>query len=163
MKFQTHKDCIKHLENIRWNNEPTCPYCKSKKQTPIKRENRYHCNNCNTSYSVLVGTIFENTKLDLQKWFAAISIIINAEKGVSSRKLAKDIEVTKDTAWYMQIRIKKAFSESGVLLKGLIKANELYIDDVNKNRQIKRKTKDVQVHDSGNDSPEIGLIQRVKN
>ena len=80
-KFPTQKDCIEHLEMVRWNSTPICPYCNSKKQTPLKNENRYHCNTCNTSFSVTVGTIFHKTKIDLQKWFLALSLILNAKKG----------------------------------------------------------------------------------
>jgi transposase-like protein len=81
-KFPTKEKCIDHLEHVRWNDQPTCPYCKSKKQTPMKIGRRYHCYNCKTSFSVTVGTIFHNTKLDLQKWFLAISLILNAKKGM---------------------------------------------------------------------------------
>src|SRR5580704_17986571 len=103
-QFPTTSDCIKHLENVRWNGVPVCPYCKSTKQTPRPKEQRYHCNNCNTSYSVTVGTIFHKTKVDLQKWFVAISLVLNAKKGISARQMGRDIGVTKDTAWYMIMR-----------------------------------------------------------
>ena len=59
-------------------------------------ENRHYCHNCLTSYRVTVGTIFHDTRLPLQKWFLAISLIMNAKKGIASRQLAKDIQVTKD-------------------------------------------------------------------
>jgi transposase-like protein len=106
-KYPTQKDCLDHLENARWHNEPVCPYCYSKSVTPMQKENRYHCNNCNTSFSVTVGTIFHNTKLPLQKWFLAISIILNAKKGISARQLGRDIHVTKDTAWRIAMQIVK--------------------------------------------------------
>src|ERR1700753_890616 len=119
-RFPTQDACIKHLEQVRWNNEPCCPYCKSKKQSPVPAENRYHCNTCNTSYSVTVGTIFHNTKLDLQKWFLAITLVLNAKKSLSARHLGQGIEVTKDTAWSMLMRIRKAFVEYGELLEGIV-------------------------------------------
>jgi len=60
---------------------------KSANQTPMPKEKkrRYHCNNCNTSFSVTVGTIFHRTHLPIQKWFLAIAIILNAKKGLSAR------------------------------------------------------------------------------
>ena len=131
-RFPTQQSCIDHLEKVRWNNEPVCPYCKSKNQTKRKGTNRYHCNNCNTSYSVMVGTIFHNTKLDFQKWFLAISLVLNAKKGLSARQLSRDIEVTKDTAWYMLMRIRKAMVEYGNLLQGIVEADETYIGGKNK-------------------------------
>ena len=126
-KFPDETACIKHLEKVKWNNEPACPYCKSKNQTPLKAGFRYHCNSCNTSYSVTVGTIFHNTKLDFQKWFLAISLIINAKKGVSARQLGRDIQVTKDTAWYMGMRIRKAMHHDSELLHGIIEMDETYV------------------------------------
>jgi transposase-like protein len=120
-KFPTEKDCLEYIEKIKWNGKAICPYCESEKNSAILKENRYHCNNCNTSYCVTVGTIFHNTKLPLQKWFLAISIILNAEKDVTSRQLAHEIEVTKDTAWRIQIQIRKAMRQNKEFLQEIIK------------------------------------------
>ena len=73
------------------------------------------------------GTIFHNTRLPLQKWFLAISIILNAKKGVASRQLARDIEVTKDTAWRMQMQIRKAMGQYKELLRGIVEMDETYV------------------------------------
>ena len=72
-------------------------------------------------------TIFHKTKLDLQKWFLAISLILNAKKGISSRQLARDLEVNKDTAWYMGMRIRRAMIEQSGLLQGIVEIDETYI------------------------------------
>lgn len=117
--FPTQDDCVDHLEKVRWGNKPRCPYCQSTKATPMPKERRYHCNNCNTSFSVTVGTIFHHTHLDLQKWFLGISLILNAKKGISSRQLARDLGVNKNTAWYMGKRIRKAMFEQRELLQGI--------------------------------------------
>lgn len=121
-RFPTHEDCLDYLEFVRWSGEPTCPYCQSPKSSPMPNERRYHCNNCNTSYSVTVGTIFHKTHLDLQKWFLALSLVLNAKKGISARQLARDLEVNKNTAWYLGMRIRKAMSErfQRKLLRGIV-------------------------------------------
>jgi len=125
--FPTQDECIEYLEKLRWKNKPTCPYCKSKNSTLMPKEKRHHCNNCNTSYSVTVGTIFHKTKLDLQKWFLAITLILNAKKGISARQLARDLDVNKNTAWYMGMRIKRAMIEQRELMNGFIEMDETYI------------------------------------
>jgi len=127
-RFPTQESCIEHLEKVRWNNVPTCPYCKSTKSTVMNKEQRHHCNTCNTSFSVSVGSIFHKSKVDLQKWFLAISLVLISKKHISSRQLSKDIEVNKDTACYMIMRIRKAFVEYGELLERIIKIEESYID-----------------------------------
>lgn len=128
--FPTNNDCISHIEKVKWGDTPICPYCKSSNQTPLKSEKkRYHCNNCNTSFSVTVRTIFHHTHLPLQKWFLAISIIINAKKGLSARQLGRDLNVNKDTAWRMAMKIRDAMSqfEQRKLLTGIVEADETYI------------------------------------
>ena len=125
--FPDHKACIDQLEKVRWAGKPACPYCKSDRVSAMKKENRHHCNNCKTSFSVTVATIFHNSKLDLQKWFLAISLILNAKKGLSSRQLARDLEVNKNTAWYMGMRIRKAMIEDSDLLKGIVEVDETYV------------------------------------
>jgi transposase-like protein len=126
-KFKTQDDCIAPLEKARWDGCPVCPYCQSTKTISLKKELRYHCNSCNTHFSVTVNTIFHNTKLPLQKWFLAISLILNAKKGISSRQLSRDIEVNKDTAWSMKIRIRKAMTDDGKWMTGIVEMDETYI------------------------------------
>lgn len=159
--FPTQQDCIKHLENVRWNGEPVCPYCKTKHTiTVVPKEHRYHCNYCNRSFSVTVGTIFHKTKCDLQKWFLAISLVLNAKKGYAARQLGRDIEVTKDTAWYMFMRIRKAFVEYPELLTGIVEADETYVGGKNKNRHADKKTVGGQGRGGEDKTTVIGLKQR---
>jgi len=125
--FPTELSCKKHLEKVRWKDGPICPYCNSTRSTPASKEHRHHCNSCNTTFSVTVGTIFHNTKLDLQKWFLGVSLMLNAKKGLSARQLGRDLEVNRNTAWFMAMRIRKAMLDNGELLRGLVEMDECYI------------------------------------
>lgn len=157
-KFPKQEDCIKHLEEIRWNNKPNCPYCKSYRVTSAPKELRHHCNNCKTTFSVTVGTIFHNTKLPLQKWFLATSLILNAKKGMSARQLSRHLKVNKDTAWRIGMKIRQAMCErfQRELLSGLVEADETYVggkprkgtEGTNKKGRGTKKT------------PVLGLIER---
>jgi transposase-like protein len=118
--FPTKKSCLDYLEKIRWSGNPQCPYCKSYSHSTLSKESRYHCNTCNTSYSVLVGTFFQNTKVDLQKWFLAVILILNAKENISSRQLADEIKINKNSAWYIGTRINKAVLEKSELLNNFL-------------------------------------------
>ena len=127
-KWPTHESCIEHLETVRWGVRPACPLCGSLAvagKSDGHRVGRWNCHGCKSSFNVLSGTIFQKTKIDLQKWFLAIAIILNAKKSVSSYQLARDLDLTQPTAWYMAMRIRKAMvSSDGDLLAGIVEADE---------------------------------------
>lgn len=127
--FPAESDCIAHLEKVRWKDKPTCPYCDSDRTTVAPEEQRHHCNNCNTTFSVTVGTIFHHTHLPLQKWLLAVSLVLNAKKGLSARQLARDLDVNKNTGWRMAMQIRKAMAERDQreLLSGIVEMDETYI------------------------------------
>lgn len=127
--FPDEAHCLSHLEKVRWNGSPRCPYCQSPNGSPMPKEGRYHCNNCNTSYKVTVGTIFHHSHLPLQKWFLALCLILNARKGISARQLSRDLKVNKNTAWRMEMKIREAMSEHKQrnLLTGIVEMDETYI------------------------------------
>lgn len=124
--FPTNDDCIAHIERVRWETTPVCPYCNSPNQTPMPKEKRYHCNNCNTSFSVTVGTIFHHSRLPLQKWFLAIFTVLNTKNDLSARQLGRYINVNKNTAWRMLTKIRQVMLQHGQreLLVGLFKTEE---------------------------------------
>ena len=122
-KFPTRDDCLACIEKVWWVGKPTCPYCRSKKFTSIRLQRKYHCNTCNCSYTVTVLTIFHKTHVDLQKWFVAIDLLLNARVNrmpISSRQLAKELEINRNTAWLMMKKIDRAMSheqDRNLLLK----------------------------------------------
>jgi transposase-like protein len=126
-RFPTEADCISHIETVRWRGKPVCPYCRSTRVTSLPNERRHHCNACNTSFSGTVNTIFHHTHLPLQKWFLAISLVLNAKRGISSRQLSRDLEVNKNTAWSMGMRIRNAMFENPELMRGIVEMDECYI------------------------------------
>lgn len=126
-QFPTQESCIAHLEKARWGDTPVCAYCGSTNTYPLKGELRHHCNACRKSFSVTVGTIFFDTRLPMQKWFLAIALMLNAKKGISSRQLARDLELPVKTAWSLAHRIRKAMKDDGKLLAGVVEMDETYV------------------------------------
>lgn len=129
-QFPTQEACISHLEKARWADEPTCPFCGSDR-VARKRENdrvgRWNCHSCHNSYNVLTGTIFKGTRVDLQLWFLAIAILLNAKKSVSSLQLGRDLGINPRTAYRMGMQIRKAMVDDSVFLHGIVEADETYI------------------------------------
>ena len=159
--FSEHDTCIRHLEKMRWGDIAVCPYCGSERNSPRAKENRHICNGCNSSFSVLVGTIFQASKLPLPKWFTAICLITNAKKGISSLQLSRDLGVNKDTAWYVQKRIRQAMDEGDSMLTGIVEVDETYVGGSLTN--MSQKNKDEKgFHRTGMEhkTPVLGMIER---
>ena len=129
-KFPTQEACIAHLEHIRFKDEPYCPLCgvigEVARKSEGDRVGRWNCHACKSSFNVLSGTMFQGTHLPLQKWFAAIALIVNAKKSLSSPQLGRDLNLTQPSALYMQqrIRAEMATKQGRVILKGIIEADE---------------------------------------
>jgi transposase-like protein len=123
LQNKTQEQYLKLLEEIRWGGVPKCPYCSSSNSTSIKKENRYHCNECFNSYSVIVNTLLHQTHVDLSKWFKAIHLVLKSRKNITVLELAAEIGVNKNTASSMISRIRKAMSEESELLQKILDCN----------------------------------------
>src|SRR5262245_40203369 len=105
-RFPTEADCVAHVERVRWRGRVACPYCESLRVTPLTAEHRHHCNRCNTSFSATVNTVFHRTHLPLQKWFVALRLLRSGQN-VSTRRLARQLNVNRNTGWYVATRIRR--------------------------------------------------------
>jgi transposase-like protein len=162
--FPTEESCIQHLENVRWPDGVLCPYCQSKHNNNF--QHRHYCYNCKTAFSVTVRTIFHHTHLPLQKWFLAISLILNAKKGISALQLSRDIQVNKNTAWRIAMQIRDAMNqiEQRELLTGVIEMDECYLGG--KPRKGKKYDNDDDKPKRGRGTtkaPVIGVVERKEN
>ncbi len=130
-KYPDQQSCIDHLEAIRWEDNPSCPYCESN-HVARKKENdkigRWNCHDCNNSFNVLKGTIFQGTQIPLQKWFLGIALMVNAKKSLSSCQLSRDLELNQKSSWSMQQRIRAGMaSREKHFLKGVVEMDETYV------------------------------------
>lgn len=74
-----------------------------------------------------MGTIFEGSKMPLQKWFMLISIMLDAKKGISSSQLSRNLSITYKTAWYSAMRVRCAMLDQGEMLEGIVEMDEVFI------------------------------------
>jgi transposase-like protein len=119
-----------HVEKVRWNGSPLCPKCQGpKKQYSQNRKDApgyYICGVCGKVYTVRTGTVFEHSRLPLNKWLFAVHCVLSAGKGISSSRLSKILGVTQKTSWFMLLRIRQALEDdnSSGFLKGLAEVDE---------------------------------------
>lgn len=138
-QFPNEEACIKHLENIYWRGKPISPFDKTSKVYKLKKWD-YRCKNTGKNFTVKTGTMFEKTKIDLQRWFVAIWLVVNHKAGLSSYQLAKDIEVTQKTAWFMLHKIRsQMYLTNENPLTDDVEIDETFVGGRNKNRHWNKK------------------------
>jgi len=159
--FTDEQSCIDHLTQLRWNGDIVSPFDASSK-VYVCKGNKYKCKNTGKYFNVKTGTMFDNTKIKLQKWFMAIYLITSHKKGISSLQLSRDIKITQKSAWFMLQRIRACFGidNNDDKLTGEVEIDETYVGGKNKNRHESKKVKNSQGRSPKDKTPVVGMVQR---
>lgn len=127
-QFGTDESCRAYLESLRWPDKVICPDCGSDKISRVYERNVFDCGACRYQFSVLAGTMFNDTHLPLPTWFATTYLICESRKGVSANQIKRMMGISYKTAWYLCHRIRAAMKEANPeLLSGIIEVDETYV------------------------------------
>lgn len=125
--FPDQESARTYLEAQRWPDGAICPACGEAERIGTRKGGFYRCNACLLDFTVRTGTIFEKSKVPLNKWLYAMYLLVTARKGISSLQLAKQIGVTQKTAWFMLQRLREACGNDPTELAGIVEIDECYI------------------------------------
>jgi transposase-like protein len=126
--FGTNDRCREILERLRWPDGVTCPRCKHQGHSWLDKYDRYECNACEYQFTVISGTVFQDTHLALTKWFVATYLLCESRKGMSANQIKRIIGGSYKTAWYLCHRIRAAMKEiDRPLLGGTVEVDETYL------------------------------------
>src|ERR1035441_5489195 len=159
-ELATEEQGFTFFEKMRWpDGVVRCTTCGNdhisritrKSDTKNVRKNLYQClePTCREQFSVTSGTIFHGTRTPLAKWFMAISLIMDAKKGVSAKQLQEHLGLgSYQTAWHMCHRIRKAMVDLDPKpMSGTVEIDETYIGGKairrGKNRKSPREPKEM--------------------
>ncbi len=161
--FSDRDVCIKFLADIRWPNGATCPTCGSQQVGYLANQRRWQCSvkHERRQFSVKVGTIFEDSPIGLDKWFAASWMVTNCKNGVSSYEIHRELGVTQKTAWFMLHRIRLAM-QTGTFEKmsGEIEADESFIGGLAQNMHKDRRARTITGTGGAGKAVVMGLLDR---
>jgi len=159
--FKDENTCQVYLAKQRWGDTPCCPHCGNVGAYVTNRGFKCKAKECHKKFSVTTGTIYENTKINLRTWFAAMYLLTAHKKGISSHQLARDLHITQRTAWFVLHRIREMLKEKNPeALKGKIEIDETFVGGKNKNRHKDKKVENSQGRSSKDKKPVIGIVQK---
>ena len=159
--FHNEDEAFAYVEARVWPEGPTCPHCGgveriSKMQGQSTRKGLYKCYQCRKPFTVRMGTIFESSKVALHVWLQAMYLIAGSKKGISSHQLARTLDVTVKTAWFLSHRIREAMREGGFDMfgsdGGAVEVDETYIG--------RKAGRDVPKGGWGHKMTVLGLVDR---
>jgi len=174
--YSGEEDAYKFLESILWENGIPCPHCgnigaylmepksgerktRTGKVTPRRV---WRCNACGMQFSVLVGTIFEDSRIPLSKWLLAIHELNADKNGISSCELGRKLGITQKSAWFMAQRIRFGMAHTSLesKLSGNVEVDETYIGGLEKNKHTSKRTEDNQGRSTKTKTPVLSSVQR---
>lgn len=150
--YSDEEEAYKFIEAIRWANGVICPHCgtvghayflEPKNGTRKTRTGKvtyrrlWKCAECGKQFSVLVGTIFEDSKIPLSKWLLAIHEMCSAKNGVSALELQRKLGIAYRSAWFLAHRIRYALERQPLsgMLSGTVEADETYVGGKRKGKR----------------------------
>jgi transposase-like protein len=160
--FKDENTCITYLANSRWGSTPSCPHCGTVGAYVTNRGFKCKAKECQKKFTITTGTIFENTKLSLRYWFAAIYLATAHKKGISSMQLSRDLNITQKTAWFLLHRIREMLTNNAPeMLEGIVEVDETYIGGKHRNKHAKaRKVLNDKGTGAINKTPVVAMLQR---
>lgn len=113
----------------RWDDNVVCPYCNSDKISlrVNKKPMPYRCKGCRKHFSVKTGSVMEDSRIGYRDWAIAMYLMMTNLKGISSTRLASELNITQKSAWHLAHRIREAFADDDKMLHNIVEADETFI------------------------------------
>jgi len=130
-RFGSEYQCREYLEKARWSKGFVCPKCESENHCVVwhGEQKTFQCKDCRTQTTLTSGTIFQNTKLSILKWFQAMFFLTQSKNNVSALELTRLLGVCYRTAWRLKHKLIQAMTEreSSRKLEGEVQLDDSYL------------------------------------
>ena len=167
--FPDENACRAYLEARRWPQGVRCPRCGNPDVYELHtRPWHWQCHKCDANgyrFSLLVGTIFENTNKPLRDWFQVTHLLLTSKKGISARQIWRYMGFgSLKTAWYMAHRIRAALANDPIAqLGGIVEVDETFVDGKGSNRRIYKRGGGKRGSSGSDKIPVAGAVSRKGN
>jgi len=167
-RYSDEGEAYLFVESLRWPHGPICPHCgivgeatylapkdghRTTRTGKVSNRRLWQCNECRKQFSVLIGTIFEDSRISLSKWLLGIHMMCAGKNGVAAIELHRQLGITERSAWFMAHRIRYAMAHESFdkPLEGTVEADETYVGG---------KAHGKRGRGAANKTPVVSLVER---
>jgi len=128
---------VEFLEQQRWGANPCCVHCGSVNVYKMidaktgQRSKRYlwRCRDCKQQYTVRIGTVYEESRIELRHWCYAFWRACTSKKGVAALEIMRNCQITYKSALFLMNRIRFAMAPDANTpkLNGTVECDETYV------------------------------------
>src|ERR1700682_472268 len=158
---------VEFFEQQRWGNDPCCMHCgsvsvyKMKDAKTGERNKRFlwRCTDCKMQFTVRIGTVYEESRIELRHWCYAFWRASTSKKGVAALEIQRTCQISYKSALFLMNRIRFAMAPdpNTPKLSGLIEVDETYVGG-------KPRVKGISKHGRGTKkTPVFAAVERDGN
>jgi IS1 family transposase len=168
--FPDESACCAYLVARRWPDGVCCPRCGNPNIYDASSYKSFHwqCRACAPDgyrFSVIAGTIFENTNKPLRDWYRVIHMMLVSKKGMSALQLYRYMGFgSYKTAWLMCHKVRTALMQDIDKLGGIVEVDETFVGGLAKNRHWDKRGGGGGTGGIGSGkTPIVGAVERKGN
>lgn len=162
--FKSYENCRQFMMQLRWpDGVVRCPHCGSEHVAYLENARIWKCygKHDRPRFSLKTGTIFEDSPISLDKWLAAVWLVVNCKNGISSYEIGRDLGVTQKSTWFMAHRIRFALhTGSFEKLAGEIEADETFIGGKARNIHKGKRARKITGTGGKDKTAVMGILER---
>ena len=129
---------VELLEALRWGADPSCVHCgsvavyKMRDAATGERSKRHlwRCHDCKKQYTVRIGTVYEESRIELRHWCYAFWRASTSKKGVAALEIMRHCQISYKSALFLMNRIRFAMAPDQATapkLTGVIECDETFV------------------------------------
>ncbi len=164
LHFADFENCKAFMVGLRWpDGAVKCPRCGSERVFWIEKERVWKCygKHDHAKFSLKTGTVMEDSPIGIDKWLAALWLVVNCKNGISSCEMAKDLDITQKSAWFLNHRIRYALHEGTFdKLSGEVEVDETFIGGKARNMHLDKRERRITGTGGKDKTAVMGIMER---